>query len=142
MFEKIKALFSGNKNVFKNKERCILIVDDSQIDRLLIDKIVRELGGYRILSAENGQQGLDIAKSEKPDLVILDCDMPVMTGHQMCQILKNDPKLKDIKVLFLTGINTPENVIQCFELDAQNYLPKPINAQDLIKEIKNIFNEK
>ncbi len=139
MFEKLNTpVFKNEKN--PPQEKLILIVEDNDVDHKIIERVVQKLG-HRSLSAHNGQEGLDIVKTQKPDLIILDCEMPVMTGHQMCESLKSEEVTKDIPILFLTSIDTPSNVIECFELQADNFLRKPIPTDALISHIKSILQE-
>ena len=129
MFEKIKALFFGAKEKPESfdysKRKKILIVEDNIIDMKLVMKILERK--YNLFTACNGEMGLEEARKNMPDLIVLDCEMPVMTGNQMCKIIKEDEATKDIPVLFLTSVNTPSNIIECFELDAENHLAKPVS---------------
>ena len=141
MWKKFKNIFSTSKNDGrKNVQPCILIVDDSEVDRKLIRGILKK-AGYRILLAENGEVGLNIARAERPDLIVLDCEMPVMDGLQMCKNIKQPAKDYCPPVLFLTGSEPPINVINCFELEASNFLQKPVVAQQLLSEVANIFKD-
>ncbi len=120
--------------------RTILIVDDSEVDRTIAKKIIESMG-HNTLIAENGQAGLDVVKGEKPDLILLDCEMPILGGVEMCRILKNNEDTEDIPVIFLTSVDTPRNIIDCFELDAENFLSKPINSKVLINQVSMILKE-
>jgi CheY-like chemotaxis protein len=131
-------------NLFKSKKKhinvTILIVDDSEIDRKLIFKAL-ENEGYRLIQAENGELGLQAALKENPDLIFLDCQMPVMDGLTMCRKLKESIRTKTIPVVFLTALDTPRNIIDCFEVDAENYLSKPISPKILVNQVKLILQE-
>jgi CheY-like chemotaxis protein len=132
------------ENLFKSKKKhmnvTILIVDDSEIDRKLIFKAL-EGEGYRLVQAENGELGLQTALRENPDLIFLDCQMPVMDGLTMCKKLKENSRTKTIPVVFLTALDTPRNIIDCFEVDAENYLSKPISPKILVNQVKLILQE-
>ncbi len=141
MINKIKNMFFGGKdNGTEKMRRCILVVDDNEVDRKIIQNILNK-AGYRVLLAENGKIGLNIVREESPDVIVLDCDMPVMNGIDMCTQVKADEKTREIPVLFLTGSETPMNVVKCFELDAANFLQKPVYAKTLLSQIKSIFAE-
>jgi CheY-like chemotaxis protein len=137
MFDK---LFGSKKSDNKNGNRKILIVDDNEIDRKIIRSAL-EKDGYQTVQAENGAIGLEMARKEKPDLVFLDCQMPVMDGLTMCKKLKEDDDLKHTPVIFLTALDTPRNIIDCFEVDAENYLSKPISPKILTQQVKIILDE-
>jgi len=138
MFDRIKKLFSGKD--CEDSDKLILVVEDNPVDLKVITKIL-ESKKYKVISAANGEEGLKIAKDNRPDLMILDCQMPVLNGLEMCKMVKEDVDIKDIPVIFLTGIDTSKNVLDCFEADAWNYLSKPIDAKVLMSEIEAVINK-
>jgi CheY-like chemotaxis protein len=120
--------------------RRILIVDDNAIDRKLIQKTVEKIG-HQALLAENGKIGYETARREKPDLILSDCLMPEMDGVDMCKLIKEDADTKNIPLIFLTGVDTPKNVIECFDMGVENYIRKPVKPKVLSSQIKSIFAE-
>jgi CheY-like chemotaxis protein len=141
MFEKIARLLGIKKALERNfQSRCILIVDDNEIDLLLIQRTVEKMG-HRTLVAKNGKEGVELAKSGKPDLILSDCRMPEMDGVEMCRRIKEDPQTKDIPLVFLTGVEAPATVIECFDMGVDNYICKPINPKLLTNQIQAIFEE-
>ena len=139
MFAKLTGLFGNHKkNKYQNK--CVLVVDDNPVDLKVHGNIVEHLG-FQVLTAMDGETGLQIAREKRPDLIILDCAMPGIDGPEMCRRLKSDPRLNTIPVLFITGSETPKNVIECFEAEAVNYLHKPIQPKFLASQIDIIFEE-
>jgi len=140
MLDKLKTLFTNGVDVKKeNANKCVLIVEDSEIDRKVVEEIVSKQG-YRHIAAENGRIGLQKAFEEKPDLIILDCEMPELGGVETCKQLKQNQETKDIPVVFLTSVDMPKNIIDCFESDAENYLSKPVSSKVLITEINTILS--
>ena len=140
MFNKILNFFQPTHKSPVNAKHSVLVVEDTDVDRSLIEKtLARE--GYQVLIAKNGVEGLEIAKTQKPNAIVLDCEMPLMGGIEMCQRLRADKNLKNIPVIFLTSIDTPKNVVECFEAEATNFLTKPINSRTLIQEVKNVLKE-
>ena len=137
MFEKIKQMFSASKK--SEDKKTILTVEDNEIDRRIIKNILEKK--YKVLTASDGAAGFKMAKKYKPDLILLDCEMPVMSGNEMCRLTKEDDELKDIPVLFLTSINSPKNIIECFELDAENHISKPIKPRVLSGQIDAILTD-
>lgn len=137
MFDKI---FGSRKASQHPGSRRILIVDDNDIDRKVIQSAL-EKAGYSTIQAENGQIGLQKAKQENPDLIFLDCQMPVMDGLTMCKKLKEEDGLNNIPVIFLTALDTPRNIIDCFEVDAENYLSKPVSPKILTQQVKFILEQ-
>ncbi len=124
----------------KFEDRTVLIVDDNEVDRKLIAKTLMKMG-CRVLTAVDGEIGLHIALSETPDLILSDCHMPNMDGVEMCRELKNSDETKEIPVIFLTGDTSPSKVVDCFELNVDNYMCKPINSKVLMSQIEDILTE-
>jgi len=113
----------------------ILIVDDSpQIVNILADS----LSQYTCRIALNGKNALKIAQSDfKPDLILLDINLPDMSGFDIIKKLKQDFRTKDIPVIFLTGYSNIANQIKCFELGGVDYITKPISIPVLLARVKN-----
>ena len=118
----------------------ILIVDDEQDIRELLKKRL-EQNKFIAITAADGQEVLDICKTNKPDLVLLDIAMPEMDGYETCGKLKQDKETSGIPVLFLTAKDLePESVIQrCKDIGAYGYLPKTSTFQELLEKIKEIL---
>ena len=141
MWNKISNLFSkkiDTTTLLPIKK--ILIVDDSEIDRKIIMKLLNK-ANFRLLVVDNGEAGLKVAKEEKPDLILLDCVMPGLSGPEVCQQLKTDSILKSIPIIFLTSMDSPTNVINCYDIGADHYLRKPINSKELITQIKETLKD-
>ncbi len=118
----------------------ILVVEDSDVFRKFITSTL-EKQGYHVVTAVNGAAGLETVKSTKPDLILLDCEMPVMNGLEMCKKLKEDESTEDIPIIFLTAVDTPQNIVDCFEMDAENYLSKPISGKLLTSQIEAVLKQ-
>jgi CheY-like chemotaxis protein len=113
----------------KNKKSpTILIVDDNEIN---IDILLGTLRNYDIIAALSGKEALDIIKKEKVDLILLDIMMPILDGYEVCKILKNDPKYKNIPIIFLTAKNETDDIKKGFEYGAIDYIIKPFNPIEL-----------
>ena len=113
----------------------ILTVDDSTTIR----KIVRRtLDNYNcdILEAQNGVEGLATANKERPDLILLDITMPVMTGIEMLEKLKGEIELKEIPVIMLTAESGKEAVTKAVRMGIKDYIVKPFNGPELVERIK------
>lgn len=141
MFEKAAQLFGIKKAPQKDFiRRAILIVDDNETDRTLIRRTVERMG-HRVLTAGDGDAGFQIAKAQKPDLILSDCRMPDVDGVEMCRRLKGDDETRNIPLVFLTGVDTPSTVVECFDMGVDNYMCKPINPRLLASQIETIFKE-
>ncbi len=133
MLEKIKKIFGrGRKEIFKN--RLILYIDAKEADRRLIEKILTKKD-YRVILSSNGESGLEIVQKEKLDLILLDVELPGISGIEVCKRLKKDPQTQNIPVIFITGKDTPKNLIDCYEYGAEDFLSKSISPRLLIHQI-------
>ncbi len=119
----------------------ILTVDDSKTIRMIVKKAFKSYN-CDLFEGENGVEGLAIAAKEKPDLIILDITMPVMTGIEMLGKLKAESDLKDIPVIMLTAESGKENVMQIVKMGVKDYIVKPFKGEQLIDRAKNIIKIK
>ena len=105
----------------------LLVVDDSKLMRMGIIRALQQQGVTRIEQADNGQTALDRLKNESFDLMLLDVQMPHMTGIEVLAKLQADPLLKGFPVIVISGGEDIEDVVQCIEMGAEDYLPKPFS---------------
>ena len=124
----------------KNGRRLILIVEDNEEDRGSYKRVVHKMG-HRSTLADNGETGLTLARTLRPDIILTNCHLPLLSGTEMCRRLKEDEQTKNIPVLFLTEDDTPKNILDCFDLDAENFLSKPVSSKLLASEIQMILND-
>lgn len=115
----------------------ILSVDDSKTIRMIVGRSLKNYDCV-LCEAANGEEGLAVAASEKPDLIILDITMPVMDGVTMLTKLREDPALKAIPVVMLTAESGRENVAHLARLGVRDYLVKPFKEEQLIEKISRI----
>lgn len=119
------------------QQKSVLIVDDNPDLR---DLLYQQLNGkYQCLLAENGQEGLNLAKEHLPDLVISDVMMPVMDGYQLTSQLKNEELTSHIPVILLTAKGSTESRLKGLQLLVDDYLAKPFNMEELLLRIHNIL---
>ena len=119
----------------------ILIIDDNP-DELLIAKSRLKRECETIFCADSGQAGLELAKREKPDLVLLDVDMPDMSGFEVSRSLKADPDLCMIPVLFISGFVSPEDKIKGLDLGGVDYITKPFDTCELQARVRAALRTK
>jgi two-component system alkaline phosphatase synthesis response regulator PhoP len=116
----------------------ILLVDDEP-DILEFMEYNLKKEGYQVLLAGNGKEAVDIAKREKPQLVILDIMMPVMDGIEACRTMRDIPDLKNTIITFLTARNEEYSQIAGFDVGADDYINKPIKPRIMISRIKALL---
>ena len=124
-------------------EKTILVVDDEKKIRELLElRLTSE--GYDVLLAQNGEEGVDSARKNKPDLIIMDVMMPRMDGPEAVKIIQEDANIKDIPIIFLTSIITKEEEeSQPFGIQLEpgkhRFFAKPFDTPVLLAEIKKII---
>ncbi len=114
----------------------ILVIDDDQTILDIVESVLEEYKFDTIL-ANNGEDGLNKAKTEKPNAILLDRKMPGISGNEVLKRLKKDEKTQNIPVVMLTGDNNVNDVAKSLELGAQDYIVKPFNNENLIMRVKN-----
>jgi len=115
------------------ENKTILIVDDTIAN---LDILIELLDGYDVIDATNGEDALDIAQNENIDLILLDIMMPQMDGYQVCQKLKENPKTKDIPVIFITAKTDEESIEEAFDIGGADYITKPFLPKELLARVK------
>ena len=112
----------------------ILVVDDSPTERhVLVELLTRK--GYQVLTAESGEEGIEKAKNEQPDLVLMDVVMPGLNGYQATRTLTRDDSTKHIPVIVCTSKGQETDKIWGLRQGAQDYMVKPINQDELLAKI-------
>ena len=118
----------------------ILILEDDENVRLpLIDLLEAE--NYTVLAAPDGKQGLELARKEKPDLIVSDIMMPELDGHAVFEALQKDPITAVIPFIFLTAKTDPSDIREGLGLGADDYLTKPFEQEDLLDSIQTRLNK-
>ena len=121
-------------------EKRILVVDDGEVERKFISHTLQKLD-CRVATFGDGESALaDIAQNTY-DLVILDFYLPKIRGKEICRKIKAEPRTRDIPVIFLTGSASPSDLIDCYEVGAEYYLSKPISGDQLVKQVRMIFQD-
>ena len=114
-----------------NNRKKVLVVDDQKIIADVMDAYLKQCGGARLLYAENGQQAIQLAKDEAPDLIFLDIMMPGIDGYKVCRYLKGDPDTRDIPVIFLTAGQDRAEALGA-EAGGDGFVGKPFVAQEIL----------
>ncbi len=116
----------------------ILIAEDERDIRDLIAFTLR-FAGYEVFTATNGEEAVDLTPKVRPDLIFMDVRMPRMTGYEACKLIKADPHLKDIPVVFLSAKGQESEIQQGLEAGAEEYLLKPFAPDQLTTRVKAIL---
>ncbi len=116
----------------------ILIVDDDPNSRKLLNSIL-EVEGYTTIEAINGKQGFELAKAQKPGLILMDIMMPVMDGLTALNLLRNDKATSAIPVTMLTSVGHELNRMLSIDLGAVEYITKPVDRTELLNTIRRLM---
>lgn len=118
-----------------NRIPLILIVDDIPANLKVIGSILMT-EKYNVLPATNGDLAIEFAKTQKPDLILLDVQMPDKDGFEVCKILKQDIQTKYIPIIFLTAKNETDNIVHGFEVGGDDYITKPFDSKEMLARVK------
>lgn len=123
-----------------NGQKRILIVDDEE-DILNVLKFRLEANNYEVLTASDGQEGLNKARTERPDLLILDLMLPKLDGYKVCRMLKFDESYKAIPIIMFTAKAQQKDEELGKEMGADAYIAKPFEPEILLEKMKELLNK-
>ena len=118
--------------------RNVLVVDDSQVDRSRLEKLVAD-AGYLVSSAANGAQALEMAKRTKPDLVLMDINMPEMDGYQATEEIRamDLPLAREVPIIAMTANVFQEDIERCLAAGMNDHVGKPMDIGKLMAKLKH-----
>jgi len=118
-----------------DKERILIVEDEATLQKALAEFLAED--GFEVLCASDGEQAVLLAKSKKPDLVLLDIILPKKDGYEVLTELKSEAGTKSIPVILLTNLESPEDIDRAFEKGASTYLVKSnYKLEDIAKKVK------
>lgn len=128
----------ADRQVVSPTDQTVLVADDDpDIQTLVVLRLERS--GYRVLRASDGQEALDLALSELPDLAVLDITMPKLDGCEVTRTLRADARTADMPVILLTARVQDDDVVRGLEAGATDYVKKPFSPQELGARITSIL---
>jgi len=122
----------------QNRKKILVVEDSQDIRNILYMRLL--INGYDVIVAEDGQQGLDKAKNENPDLIILDLMLPKIDGYEVCRMLKFDDKFKNMPIIILSALDQQEDREKATKSGADAYFIKPFDLELLLTKIKNLIS--
>ncbi len=124
-----------------NNPARILVVDDNEVNRdILITRLAKH--GYELMQAADGEEALASARQNRPDLILLDVEMPKLDGFEVCRRLKNDPALPFMPIILVTARAASQDVVTGLDAGADEYLTKPIDQAALVARVRSMLRVK
>ena len=121
-------------------QKKIMIVDD-EVDLVETVRFPLEMEGFNVMVSYNGEDALNKARKESPDLIILDLMLPKLDGYKVCRLLKFDEKYRHIPIFMLTAKTQDKDKILGMETGADEYITKPFEMDDLLEKVKAYLNK-
>jgi CheY-like chemotaxis protein len=138
--DKLRAGVEAKKETVTTKKRILIVEDQAAIIHMLRMRL--EANNYEVITAGDGQEGLEKAHKENPSLIILDIMLPKMNGYKVCQLLKADPKYNTIPIIISSG-RTPQEIRKVGqEVGADAYVSKPFEAEVLLSKMKELLEKR
>ncbi|MBF0094417.1 MAG: response regulator [Alphaproteobacteria bacterium] len=113
-------------------QRTILIIDDEPVNAHLISQLLKQ---HNVIVALNGYDGIDMALDQRPDLILLDINMPGMRGFEVCERLRANPVTVDTPILFLTTVDALEDKVRGFAVGGHDYIVKPYSKEEVVARV-------
>jgi CheY-like chemotaxis protein len=114
----------------------VLYVEDQDLNLRLVERILNQRPGYRLTTAMQGRIALDIAREQRPDLILLDLNLPDMSGEEILKKLKADPELRSTPVIMVSADAMGDRIEELLKLGADGYLTKPYKLQEFLGAIE------
>jgi len=121
--------------------KTILVADDQPIMRLVVRAMLGANPAYQVHEAVNGAEALALAREHRPDLVLLDIEMPGMSGPEVCMVLKGSPETRDIPILLMSGRELGDVQAYALTASADGFFRKPFLAEALLARLKEMLGE-
>jgi DNA-binding response OmpR family regulator len=120
----------------KNRVKILIVDDEPNIVRTLKDRL--EMNEYDVVTGSNGQEGLERAIKDQPDIILLDVIMPLMDGMEMLEALRRRPECSGIAVIMLTARSQTQDIARAKSCGIEDYIVKPFDLSELLEKIENV----
>ena len=116
----------------------ILVVEDQEDNRIILRDLLTS-AGFEVIEAVNGQDGVGLAESEKPDLILMDIQLPVMDGYEATRRIKGNPALESIPVIAVTSYALSGDEAKAMDAGCDGYVTKPFRPRDLLAKVREFL---
>ncbi len=128
---------TGNEQVLQKNKTILVTEDDPDIAQFI--KSALEMDGYEVICVQDGVKAVEIVQNQQIHLIILDIMMPVFSGYWFCDVFKKNPQTKNIPVIFISALNSEDDIKRGMELGASAYLTKPFKIKRLLDTVASLF---
>ena len=123
------------------EKKTVLLVDDSDIALMTGELVLRKIGQFEIRKAHNGEEAVEMAMAEPPDLIVLDVVMPKMGGFDVCRALRAFPATRGVPILMATTRGEAHNIEEGFAAGCNDYVTKPLNHTEVAEKLRGLLEE-
>lgn len=126
----------GNRNMLDTdlSQYTVMVVDDIALNIMLVQKMLVRYN-FKVVTASNGAEAMEMVRTEKPNLMLLDLMMPVMDGYEVIRRIKSDPQMSSVRIVVLSALNTNGNVVKALNMGADEFITKPITMDKLYASV-------
>jgi CheY-like chemotaxis protein len=122
-------------------KKTVLLVDDSNVSLMTGELVLRKIGQFEIRKARNGEEAVEMATAEPPDLIMLDVVMPKMSGFDACRALRSHPATQSIPILMATTRGEAHNIEEGFAAGCNDYVTKPLNHTEVAEKLRGLLED-
>jgi CheY-like chemotaxis protein len=139
---KLSAQLNPNETTtnYKGEKRRILLVEDNAVNMMVTSDYLNDKG-YQVIEARNGIEAIEHAHEQKPDLILMDIQMPGMSGLEAIKRLRAAPGFDSVPIIALTALAMPGDRERCLEAGANDYLTKPVSLKNLAEIMENLLEQ-
>jgi CheY-like chemotaxis protein len=123
------------------EKKTVLLVDDSDISLMTGELVLRKVGEFEIRKAHNGEEAVEMAMAEPPDLIVLDVVMPKMNGFEACRALRSHPATQSVPILMATTRGEAHNIEEGFAAGCNDYVTKPLNHTEVAEKLRGLLED-
>ena len=132
----------SNDALRSSRDACVMIVDDECINIEIVQSYLEEEGFCNFVTTDDSQSAIEVIRKQRPDLILLDIKMPIVSGLDILKEMRSDEELRLIPVVILTASNDSETKLQALRLGATDFLAKPIDPSELQLRLENVLSAK
>jgi CheY-like chemotaxis protein len=123
------------------EKKTVLLVDDSNVSLMTGELVLRKIGQFEIRKAHDGEEAVEMATAEPPDLIVLDVVMPKMGGFDVCRALRAHPPTRGVPILMATTRGEAHNIEEGFAAGCNDYVTKPLNHTEVAEKLRGLLED-